>query len=246
LVDFESVTRKIIDTGIAEQNRAGTATGEDEGEKAFAELLGRGIASLMVGPISEAVKSRFEQWVDNRDDRKDPISLVLLVEAILRLHRQGSSAFTHLSDDKGNTLDITLLHSSDDWKVTAVDGKSLREAIRESADSAGSTATEKAKRTKAMADIHEIQTALDRFYLDNGFYPTTDQGLQALVTRPNSGRVPTKYEDGGYIIQRVPLDPWGNPYFYQSDGNTYALKSYGADGTEGGEGKNADIDASQQ
>ncbi|HKM53331.1 MAG TPA: type II secretion system major pseudopilin GspG [Isosphaeraceae bacterium] len=107
-------------------------------------------------------------------------------------------------------------------------------------------ATDKAKRTKAMADIHEIQTALDRYYLDNGFYPTTDQGLQALVTRPNSGRVPTKYEDGGYIIQRVPLDPWGNPYFYQSDGNTYALKSYGADGTEGGEGKNADIDASQQ
>ncbi len=106
-------------------------------------------------------------------------------------------------------------------------------------------ATDKAKRVKAQADLHEIQTALDRYYLDSGFYPTTDQGLQALVTRPGSGRVPANYEDGGYV-QRLPLDPWGNPYVYQSDGNTYALKSYGADGVEGGDGKNADIDASQQ
>jgi len=106
-------------------------------------------------------------------------------------------------------------------------------------------ATDKAKRTKAMADLHELQTALDRYYLDSGFYPTTDQGLGALVSIPSGGRVPANYEDGGYI-QRVPLDPWGSAYFYQSDGSTYALKSFGADGVEGGEGKNADIDASQQ
>jgi general secretion pathway protein G len=105
-------------------------------------------------------------------------------------------------------------------------------------------ATDKAKRVKAQADLHEFQTALDRYYLDNGYYPTSDQGLQALVSRPGSGRVPANYEEGGYI-QRIPLDPWGNPYFYQSDGNTYSLKSFGADGVEGGEGKNADIDASQ-
>ncbi len=106
-------------------------------------------------------------------------------------------------------------------------------------------ATDKAKRTKAMADLHELQTALDRYYLDSGFYPTTDQGLQALVSPPSGGRVPANYEDGGYI-QRVPADPWGSQYFYQSDGSTYTLKSFGADGVEGGEGKNADIDASQQ
>ena len=106
-------------------------------------------------------------------------------------------------------------------------------------------ATDKAKRTKAMADIAQLKTALDRYYIDNGGYPTTDQGLQALVTRPSSGRIPANYEDGGYI-QRVPLDPWGNPYAYQcQDGNTYLLKSFGADGAEGGEGKNADIDANQ-
>ncbi len=104
-------------------------------------------------------------------------------------------------------------------------------------------ATDKAKRTKAEADISEIKTALDRYYLDNGSYPTTDQGLQALVSAPSSGNIPTNYEQGGYIEQ-VPADPWGHPYFYQSDGNSYVLKSFGADGVEGGEGKNADIDGS--
>jgi len=102
-------------------------------------------------------------------------------------------------------------------------------------------AMDRAKRTKAMADIHEIQTALDRYYLDNGYYPTTDQGLQALVAAPASGRIPNNYEEGGYI-QRVPPDPWGNAYFYSSDGNTYTLKSYGRSGVEGGQDT---IDGSQ-
>ncbi len=106
-------------------------------------------------------------------------------------------------------------------------------------------ATEKAKRTKAEADIAELKTALDRYYLDNGQYPTTEQGLQALVTAPTSGPVPANYEDGGYV-QQIPLDPWGHAYVYQSDGNSYVLKSYGADGQPGGTGRNADIVAKQQ
>jgi len=107
-------------------------------------------------------------------------------------------------------------------------------------------ATDKAKRTKAMADIAELKTALDRYYIDNGSYPNSDQGLQALVTPPGQGSQPqtANYEEGGYI-RRIPLDPWNNPYVYQSDGNTYTLKSLGADGAEGGSGKNADIDSSQ-
>jgi general secretion pathway protein G len=105
-------------------------------------------------------------------------------------------------------------------------------------------ATDKAKRTKAMADIAELKTALDRYYIDNGSYPTSDQGLNALVNPPSAGNVPANYEEGGYI-RRIPSDPWGNQYVYQSDGNNYTLKSLGADGAEGGAGKNADIDASQ-
>jgi len=105
-------------------------------------------------------------------------------------------------------------------------------------------ATDKAKRVKAQADIAELKTGLDRYYLDAGSYPTSDQGLQSLVAAPSGGQVPANYESGGYL-QSIPKDPWGNPYFYQSDGNSYVLKSYGADGVEGGEGKNADIDGSQ-
>jgi general secretion pathway protein G len=105
-------------------------------------------------------------------------------------------------------------------------------------------ATDKAKRAKASADVAELKTGLDRYYLDNGFYPTSDQGLLALTSRPSSGRVPANYEEGGYI-QRLPADPWGNPYVYQSNGSTYVLRSLGADGTPGGVGKDADIDGSQ-
>jgi general secretion pathway protein G len=105
-------------------------------------------------------------------------------------------------------------------------------------------ATDKAKRTKAMADIAELKTALDRYYIDNGSYPSSEQGLQALVTPPSQGTQTANYEEGGYI-RRIPNDPWNNPYAYQSDGSNYSLKSLGADGAEGGTGKNADIDASQ-
>jgi general secretion pathway protein G len=101
-------------------------------------------------------------------------------------------------------------------------------------------AADKAKRTKAMADIAEFKTALDRYYLDNGYYPTTDQGLDSLVTPPTNGRVPGNYESGGYI-ERVPKDPWNNQYFYQSDGSSYVLKSFGPDGVESSD----DIDGSQ-
>ncbi|HVA76971.1 MAG TPA: type II secretion system major pseudopilin GspG [Candidatus Binataceae bacterium] len=98
---------------------------------------------------------------------------------------------------------------------------------------------DRAKTTKAQADIQELKQALDRYYLDNGSYPTTDQGLAALVSPPTSGRVPNNYEQGGYI-EKLPADPWGNPYFYQSDGNTYALKSFGPDGVQSAD----DIDGS--
>jgi general secretion pathway protein G len=105
------------------------------------------------------------------------------------------------------------------------------------------SATDKAKRVKAQADVSQLKSALDRYYLDAGSYPTSDQGgLQALVSAPSTGNTPQDW--GGPYIEKIPPDPWGNTYFYQSDGNSYVLKSFGADGVEGGEGKNADIDGS--
>ena len=99
-------------------------------------------------------------------------------------------------------------------------------------------ATDKAKRIKAQADIRSSRPALDRYYLDNGSYPTSDQGITALVSAPPTARPPAT-TPGGYI-EKIPNDPWGNPYVYQSDGDNYVLKSYGADGVEGAD----DIDGS--
>jgi len=104
--------------------------------------------------------------------------------------------------------------------------------------------TDDARITEAKIQIKNFETALKLFHLDNGFYPATEQGLSALVEKPSTGQLPQKYREGGYLEQKkIPLDPWGNPYVYISPGvyGDYDIMSYGADGKEGGEGKNADI-----
>jgi general secretion pathway protein G len=102
--------------------------------------------------------------------------------------------------------------------------------------------TDEAKRTKAAADLRAVQQALNLYRLDNGGYPTTDQGLQALVAKPQSGTIPVRWNPEGYL-EKVQADPWGHPYMYLSNGERYTLKSLGADGEEGGEGKYADLDS---
>ena len=102
--------------------------------------------------------------------------------------------------------------------------------------------TDNARVTKAKADLKEIEQGLHLYKLDNGIYPITEQGLRALVEKPSSGPQPRKYNSEGYI-QKVPEDPWGSPYVYLSDGQAFVLKCLGADGEQGGEGKNADIDS---
>lgn len=101
---------------------------------------------------------------------------------------------------------------------------------------------EEARVVKAKTDIKGLEEALGLFKLDNGFYPTTEQGLQALETKPETGRIPSKYPDDGYL-KKIPTDPWGNDYVYLSPGihGNFDLISYGADGEPGGEDKNADI-----
>ncbi|HRX26475.1 MAG TPA: type II secretion system major pseudopilin GspG [Aminivibrio sp.] len=101
---------------------------------------------------------------------------------------------------------------------------------------------EEAKRTAALVQIREIEQALDLYKLDNGFYPTTEQGLEALVSRPGGLPEPRNYREDGYM-KKVPSDPWGRPYLYRSPGDhgEADLFSLGPDGAEGGEGKNRDI-----
>ena len=101
---------------------------------------------------------------------------------------------------------------------------------------------EEAKRTATMVQIKEIEQALDMFKLDNGFYPSTEQGLRALKEKPSIGRVPQNYPAKGYL-DTVPKDPWGRDYVYICPGEhgDFDLISLGADREEGGEGVNADI-----
>lgn len=104
--------------------------------------------------------------------------------------------------------------------------------------------TEEAKKTQARVQIRNIEQALGLFKLDNGFYPATDQGIEALIKIPDVGRIPKNYRKDGYL-DRLPKDPWGNPYVYVSPGTNrdYEISSYGADGAQGGEGEDADINS---
>ena len=99
---------------------------------------------------------------------------------------------------------------------------------------------DEAKRVAAKADIRALVQALKLYRLDNQRYPTAEQGLQALVTKPTSGPIPGNWKP---YLEKLPNDPWGNPYQYLNPGVKGAIDimSFGADGKAGGEGKDADI-----
>lgn len=99
--------------------------------------------------------------------------------------------------------------------------------------------TDYARQTKAKADVKAIEEALNMFKLDNGFYPTSAEGLGALVQGTPRAK---RFSPDGYL-PKIPIDPWGNEYVYMSDGREIVVISLGADGVEGGEGYNADIDS---
>jgi len=105
---------------------------------------------------------------------------------------------------------------------------------------------DQARVTTAKTQIKQIEAALDFYRMDNGKYPTTDQGLDALVHPPTIEPIPKNYRPEGYLSGgKVPTDPWNNPYKYLSPGqnNAYSfdLWSDGADGTPGGSGTDADV-----
>ena len=104
--------------------------------------------------------------------------------------------------------------------------------------------TEEARRTQAVVQIESLETALELYKLDNGSYPSTEQGLQALVEPPTTGVLPRKWREGGYLKKgKVPKDPWKHDYVYLSPGlhSDFDISSYGDDGEPGGEGKDQDV-----
>jgi len=101
---------------------------------------------------------------------------------------------------------------------------------------------DEARVQKVQADFKAIETALKIYRLDNYVYPTTEQGLEALVEPSTLDPEPRNFKEGGYLAE-VPVDPWGRPYLYLSPGERGEVDIYtlGADGLSGGEGQNADI-----
>jgi len=101
---------------------------------------------------------------------------------------------------------------------------------------------DEARRVAAKQDIATVMQALKLYRLDNGSYPSQDQGLRALVEKPAADPQPTNWKDGGYL-EHLPNDPWSHPYQYLNPGvhGEIDVFSYGADGKAGGEGNNADI-----
>ena len=95
---------------------------------------------------------------------------------------------------------------------------------------------------KVRADFKALQTALKLYKIDNFQYPTGDQGLQALVTKPTLAPVPRNWKSSGYI-ETLQYDPWDRPYLYMSpgEGHEYDIYTLGADGVSGGDGPNADL-----
>lgn len=99
-----------------------------------------------------------------------------------------------------------------------------------------------ARITRAKSDVRAVESALNMYRLDNFHYPSTQQGLEALVNRPSGEPQPRNWNSDGYLGS-VPVDPWGNPYQYLNPGvhGQIDVWTYGADGQPGGEGSNADI-----
>ncbi|MFC2925346.1 type II secretion system major pseudopilin GspG [Hyphobacterium vulgare] len=95
---------------------------------------------------------------------------------------------------------------------------------------------------KARADIATLEQAVELYRLELLTYPSTDQGLEALIEAPADPRLAARFREGGYV-RRLPNDPWGNPYLYLQPGEhgTYDIYTLGADGRPGGEGQDADI-----
>lgn len=106
--------------------------------------------------------------------------------------------------------------------------------------------TDDARIQMARVQIEGLGTALDLYKLDNGVYPGTEQGLQALVEQPQGGQIPKNWRKGGYLKKsKVPKDPWKNEYVYLAPGvqGDYDIICYGADGIPGGEDENKDINS---
>lgn len=104
---------------------------------------------------------------------------------------------------------------------------------------------DQAKVDQAHIQIKSLSSALDLYHLDNSGYPSTEQGLESLLKKPEVGVIPKNWKGPYLRAKTLPLDPWQNDYIYRSEGSTFEIISLGADSAEGGEGINTDITSGQ-
>lgn len=132
---------------------------------------------------------------------------------------------------------VLFLHTEQGWRVDGVNGVSAAQAAAE-------TAEQERRKTlfEARRRINLIEASLNLYKIENSIYPTTEQGLQALATQTKIEPLPKFWKEGGYL-RELPLDPWGNPYHYESPGKHGDIDIYtwGADNAPGGDGMNADL-----
>jgi general secretion pathway protein G len=145
--------------------------------------------------------------------------------------QQPNRALSELSNDDGWTFMETLIVIAIVLVLTASVGFMAVGSL------------ERARRAAAQSQIDSFAVALEAYYIDSGFYPSQEQGLNALRAKPVIEPIPP-FWNGPYIYKEAPNDPWGVPYIYITpgiDGSLYGIKSYGRDKKEGGEGPDQDI-----
>jgi len=135
-VDFESITRNLLDEAFKSEVAKNSTAGKNDPATMMGEALGKGIGSLMAGPISQTLKVRFER--DISDSSKDPqLHASELIGAIWRMHREGDSAVTSGIDDKGQKVELTMTRVDGRWRITRLDGDAIRKQVEDAVRNRG-------------------------------------------------------------------------------------------------------------
>ena len=195
-------------------------------------LSGCSVTRLAYNNADVVLRWQSNHYFDFQGEQSDDLDRALV--AVLAWHRSAAlPQYAKLAGEAAARVSRGIRQEDLDWSYDAVRAQ-VREALGIAAGEAGVIA--------AKQDIASLMQALRLYRLDNQRYPTTEQGLQALVARPASAPLAPNWKAGGYL-ERLPKDPWGNPYQYLNPGVRGELDvfSTAADGAPGGEGNDADI-----
>lgn len=128
-IDFDSVTRYVFEETFKKKVAQDSSEGKDDPSTLLGEALGRGIGSMMVGPVAQTIKVRFEQKVSDANEHDVHVQTLALAGAIWRLHCDGDTASTWGTDKDGQRVDVTLSKTDSGWKISRVGGEALQKQL---------------------------------------------------------------------------------------------------------------------